>query len=608
MKRIMIPGKKTFQAFFSFLAIFLSISIEVFAQPDAKFIVDVSQGCTPLVVHFTNQSTGTSLTYSWNFGEGDPPTTSQNPSHTFNNQGLFSVELKVTDINGLSDFAYANINVIYNPPANMSINKTPSCINEKIEFTHPTYPIAPDSVLWSFGDGETSNIYLPPTIAHYYMANGIYTVKYITYNEICSDTSENTITISGPATGFIMSQDEVCVNDTITFSITNTTDITDIRWDFGDGTTADDVETVKHSYANYGYKSPKLLATGLGRTCTIEDSIQVFHVEAGIGYSDLTLFCDERFIYFQNLSTGNDFNDWNFGDGGTSTQISPQHIYQTGDYIAELVVRNNFGCIDTLSDSITIHNLPDIQLGEGWFVCEGGSNTLIASGGDSILWYPPTFLSDPNSFEPVASPEYTINYQATVINKSTKCSSTGYILVEVQEEPVWDIAITPENDTIIIGETITLDATQNTDYNYQWSPDYQLLSASDSTSLVVQPLVSTTYSLLVSDLRDCFSKEYPVLVNVKEAYVMGLPEAFTPNNDGINDEINVSGWGIKTLFEFKIYNRWGTEVFSTNDLNTGWDGTFKDKPQPIDSYSYYIKAVMWDDKTVEKKGTFTLIR
>ena len=89
---------------------------------------------------------------------------------------------------------------------------------------------------------------------------------------------------------------------------------------------------------------------------------------------------------------------------------------------------------------------------------------------------------------------------------------------------------------------------------------------------------------------------------------MNIPKAFTPNADGHNDVILARGWGIKELLEFRIYNRWGEMVFESNDVNKGWDGYYKDKLQATETYVYTVRALMYDDQIISKKGNLSLIR
>ena len=86
-----------------------------------------------------------------------------------------------------------------------------------------------------------------------------------------------------------------------------------------------------------------------------------------------------------------------------------------------------------------------------------------------------------------------------------------------------------------------------------------------------------------------------------------VPDAFSPNGDGQNDVLYVKGTGIKDIY-FAVYNRWGEKVFETQDIQQGWDGTFKGSKLSNAVFDYYIKATYYSGKVVEKKGNVTLVR
>jgi gliding motility-associated-like protein len=113
------------------------------------------------------------------------------------------------------------------------------------------------------------------------------------------------------------------------------------------------------------------------------------------------------------------------------------------------------------------------------------------------------------------------------------------------------------------------------------------------------------YTVTIND--DCyqFEKEFPVHVLVD--YYLELPKAFTPNDDKENDIFyaetkNIAG------FEFKIFNRWGELIYSSDKSDEGWDGTVDGKIQNTDTYVYHIHAVSEHGYTIEKKGTFLLLK
>lgn len=86
-----------------------------------------------------------------------------------------------------------------------------------------------------------------------------------------------------------------------------------------------------------------------------------------------------------------------------------------------------------------------------------------------------------------------------------------------------------------------------------------------------------------------------------------VPNAFTPDGDGLNEVLFVRGAAIDEVF-FAIYNRWGEKVFESTSKTQGWDGTFKGKMLTPDVYGYYVEVRCFNGETYFKKGNVTLIR
>ena len=99
-----------------------------------------------------------------------------------------------------------------------------------------------------------------------------------------------------------------------------------------------------------------------------------------------------------------------------------------------------------------------------------------------------------------------------------------------------------------------------------------------------------------------------VNVSVFKGSAIYVPTAFTPNNDGLNDILKPYYVAIKSLSYFTVFNRWGQKVFSTNDLNKGWDGLSKDNEIIEGSYVWVLKAVDAVGKIYSLKGSFVLIK
>jgi gliding motility-associated-like protein len=141
-----------------------------------------------------------------------------------------------------------------------------------------------------------------------------------------------------------------------------------------------------------------------------------------------------------------------------------------------------------------------------------------------------------------------------------------------------------------------------------WMPPVYL---SDPTS--IQPLFQNSsinnqlYRIQITSAAGCLTVDTQLVKTIKEITVF-VPNAFTPNNDRLNDRINPVTEGIKTFYAFKIYNRWGLELFSWQPDKPGWDGTFKGLPQMPGVYVWQFRGLGIDEKITERKGTITLIR
>ncbi len=608
-----IKKQKQLTAFFFTICTTLLFNPLAFSQK-ADFSVDISTGCTPLDVKFTNLSDSagqTDIIYSWDFGDG-VTSTKVNPTHTFNKSGVFTVKLILENpVAGFSDTAKTEIDVSKLINAIFLTPQPPGsvCVNQLVEFN--VSAAKKDSVFWDFGDGTTSKDMMSFPKTHTYSQKGTVTVKYIVYNGECSDTTTTEIKIEGPVAEFSVTPDSACKGDDINFKITNLEDVTSFEWDVDEGgyTTTDTNFT--YQYTTNRDKTVKLKLTGTTATCELSKTVHIFPVTARIEYA--TAICAINPISFIDKSSGTGLSYfWDFGDDSTSTKKSLLHAFESpGTYTITHSITNNIGCTDTIRDTIFAPAPPDIQLGQDWYICEGDSVQLEASGGDSISWSPSAGLNDPTSYTPKASPKFTTPYRVEVIDRATKCKSSGEITVEVQAVPDWP-APSPLDTTVIIGDTVIISVDSSGDYKYYWSPDYQVLSCDSCTKFIILPLKNTEYVLELKDDRECYSKEYSVNIGIREEYRIGVPKAFTPNDDGVNDIIYVKGWGIKSLVEFRIYNRWGKEVFFSDNLLSGWDGTVDGKPAPIDTYAYFIKAEMWinetETETVTKNGTFTIIK
>jgi gliding motility-associated-like protein len=170
------------------------------------------------------------------------------------------------------------------------------------------------------------------------------------------------------------------------------------------------------------------------------------------------------------------------------------------------------------------------------------------------------------------------------------------------------IGITASPPVIILSESSQLTVNQDPGYQYVWSsvppsiidPVYNPL---------VSPEETTTYTVTVTDENGCTGTA-SITVTVMNPFCderdIFLPNAFTPNGDGENDILYVRS-NFVTSLDWHIYNRWGQEVFSSNNISNGWNGTFNGEQLAPDVYGYYFNATCPNGKTYKKQGNITLL-
>jgi gliding motility-associated-like protein len=160
------------------------------------------------------------------------------------------------------------------------------------------------------------------------------------------------------------------------------------------------------------------------------------------------------------------------------------------------------------------------------------------------------------------------------------------------------------NDTLLVyGDSVTLQVLgANT---YLWAPP-DGLSCTNCPSVIASPLSSTVYQVTGVDSSGCgylLNVKIEVEIELNEIFV---PDAFSPNSDGINDKVFVRG-SIRE-FSFSVFNRWGELVFRTQNQSQGWDGSYKGKELDTGVFVYYLTGTDAAGKSFNKKGNITLVK
>jgi gliding motility-associated-like protein len=267
-------------------------------------------------------------------------------------------------------------------------------------------------------------------------------------------------------------------------------------------------------------------------------------------------------------------------------------------------------------DTVLISAFPvEASMPDNYVVCKPADLTTVTikdndpnQGLKNYSWFPVNSLTTKPNEGPNAI--YKINATSLVnVNFENKygCKKT----LETQLELIdIKVNIATDKETLIKGnnEIANISVTGCTDCEYAWTPSTGL-NATNSASVRATPQDTTIYKVVVSK-KGC-KEEKTIRINVDNVNCgepnIFVPNAFTPNNDGNNDILKVRGRWISKL-QFVVYNRWGQEMFTTTDLNNGWNGVFKENEVAPDVYNYYLQVTCLDNKIFTKRGNTSLIK
>ncbi len=177
------------------------------------------------------------------------------------------------------------------------------------------------------------------------------------------------------------------------------------------------------------------------------------------------------------------------------------------------------------------------------------------------------------------------------------------VVAAVQPLPV--VEIFPADTIVMMGGRVTLRSEISGDVvSYQWTPAGLLVDPQSATPETVALQDSVGFVLTATTAAGCSSSASAKIVVYR---ALAMPNAFTPNGDGVNDFFRIPASVTMTLTEFSVFDRWGTRVFETRDVGQGWDGWFGGHPAPAGVYVYVV--VGKDLKgPVSAKGTVVLVR
>lgn len=523
-------------------------------------------------------------------------------TYTFPSVGVYKVKLVINRNQSCSDSTTATIRVF--PGFVPNFNSTGICIGNPSFFTDQTTSVygVPDSWQWDFGETSTfTDISAVRNPTYTYPLMGTKQVSLIvTDTKGCRDTIYKSIDIiDKPPITLAFRDTLICVNDPVVLQAA------------GQGVFS---WTPNVNIINPGTATPTVTPVSTTR-------YYVTLNESGCINRDSVLV---RVVNFVSLQTMNDTIICR-GDTIRLRVVSDglQYLWTPAGQIIDPLVKNPLvftntltpyqvtarigSCVAIKSILVTPVPYPTVNAGPDIAICFNASTRLNGStDGNSWAWTPPARLSDPSLLNPVASPSQTTGYILTATD-NRGCPKPVSDTVQIRVEPPIQLLVTADT-SVVVGQPLQLNASGAA--GYTWSPPDNL-----SSTIIADPIANFTdetpsfrYKVVATSIAGCKDSAVITIKVFKTGPSVFVPTGFTPNNDGRNDLLYPIAVGMRRIVYFIVYNRWGQQVFSTQQNGHGWDGRINCQLQTTATYVWSVKAIDYNGNVYYQKGTSTLIR
>jgi gliding motility-associated-like protein len=533
------------------------IQIIVVDTPHAAFTMSGNySACPPYNVNFT--FTGQyALKYNWDFTDGSGSVL-KSPSNLFANPGDYYPNLTIISHGGCVSQSDSQHVKIDGPVGTFNYSPLAGCDSLDVAFSVTTTNVV--SFSWNFGDGTAIITDTVSTITHHYNKPGQYppTVTLVDLSG-CKvvKLGPNLINVDQISQAlFAIDKSVVCDSGIVNFTNTSVTDpytqITNYKWDFGDGSPIQSgmFPTIAHDYNTLGNFTATMSMTSFGG-CTGTYSLPVSAAGSPkVAVNGLVSQCEPAILNFSGVETTPDPNgpltwSWDFGNTQTSSLQVPLPVSypKAGQYKVQLIATNTKGCSDTTDKGILynlfIYPIPTVNAGADTTICDTSTLQLLATGSASTTYNwlaptPPASLTCLNCNNPVASSPASTFF---VLNGTSPqgCAAKDTIYITVNTPVTINATGT---DSVCLGQSAVLNATGAA--LYTWTPAQGLnnpnianpIATPDASQIGNSPSAIITYSVTGFDNKKCYSDTKSIDITAFNYPVIGM----TPNAT-----INVGG-------------------------------------------------------------------
>jgi hypothetical protein len=550
---------------------------------------------------------------------------------------IYAIKLSATSINGCKADTTTNISLYRRPNVKFTISNSLICGENTLQLTDQTTNV-PTSKVWSYitptgnpllffpsATAISPKVLVPPNITgnlvSYYIKQVATTVNG------CVDSAIVQLDAKAlPTAVFSMSDTTSCIDSiTIKFkdeSIPRTPEtITRWLWDFGDGTTSSS-QNPSHFYSKPGTYTISLIITNNEGCSSLptRKKLTVFGPPkaAFVMPKQICLTDSIPFVNTSTLGYGSTkfvSYTWDFGDGTPlNYTANPTHRFKfAGTFGVRLTVRTDSSCMtSTFVDSVTVIGYPKAKFGIANYCVETPilfRDSSTAGYADKVGSWKWNFGD--NSFSSATNPVHiykrTGTFPIQLIVSGNLCPSmqdtitVPLKIIDRRRDSVYAIKYLQYN----ISQSLC--AIPGGD-KYTWSPstDINPIDSRCVTINVQHP--KTTYKITIIDSAGCTITDRQEIWGFPGTDIF-LPRAFIPASSNRDNAIFKPIYvGVTAIKYFKIYDRFGHEVFTTSDMNKYWDGTSNGVNQPMETYTWIIQGFDYNNKPVIRQGNVTLIR
>lgn len=537
--------------------------------------------CIPSSYQFINNSVGGNE-YLWDFGDGNTSTDFE-PNHVYTDTGTFTVSLVVSDSTGCieSDTAYLQIMVMQLGDANVE----------------PVDTICPGETVMLEASGGLSYQWIPSTYlsnpnSSNPIANPPVTTDYLVLvTDSCgTDTAYTTIFVHETPVS-ISNDTVVCGGSPVPLEATG-----GVQYSWSPTTGLSNPNT-SNPTAIVLDTTQYLVDITTVNGCVIKDSVTIntiSNLPVPI-FNDDTTIClgDSLLLQASGAPMIEYISPQVFGD-----PFNPnQWVHPVAEESYQAAFTNQCGTVyDTVH--VGVYDFKPVTSPDR-FICPNDSVEIWASGAEKYSWSPSSTVLHPDSSNTLVFPDVSTNYVVT-LTSTIGCTKQASVSVGIYPLPYVDAG---NDQYIVYGGSTTLHGVSNPSDTSYWTTT-DSLSCYACPNPEVRPEQTTIYYYTTIDENGCLHTDEVVVYVDGSLYV---PNAFTPNGDGVNDIFHVQGRDI-VEYELLIFNRWGELFFESNNLDTSWDGTYKGKVVQIDVYVWKIRYKDSWGREEMKRGHVSVVR